>query len=250
VSALAFTIALGLPAAGSLTAWVAAVRGWRTARGQIPQGSDFREVRGRIILLVVLSSTLIVFGLVVSLLLLGEMVSEGAALPAALAYGVPGLLAGLGMSIMYWRGTSTAVASKQAFARVLTLALLPENPAVLGLVVSILLIRSVSNAGVTPHGAYSAWLASALAMIGSIGGLLGAAFAVSSWDFTTQATWPKALVRSARGGYATVVCFALAMAVLGEWLVPLLIVLYFGGGLGIVLFIRARRKGRQRMNPP
>lgn len=195
--------------------------------------------------LVVMPSTLIVFGLVVSFLMLGEAVPDGVAQPAALAYGVPGLLAGLGMAIIYRRGIRAAVASKEEFGRVLPLAVMPETSAIFGLVVSFFLIGGGSDrTGVMLFGAGAVWLVSALSMIGGIGGPLGAWLAASAWDFATKETWPRALARSARGGYVTLACFALAMVFLQEWLVLLFVMLYFGGALalGVVLFLRARHK--------
>ncbi len=202
--------------------------------------------------LVVMPSTLIVLGFVVSLLVLGEAVPDAAAQPAALAYGVPGLLAGLGMAIIYRRGIRAAVASKQEFGWALPLAVTPEASAVFGLVVSFLLIGGGSNRiGVMFFGTEAVWLVSALAMVGSIGGPVGAWLAASAWDFATKETWPKALARSARGGYVTVTCFALAMVFLQEWLVLLFIVVYFGGALavGVLLFLRARHKGLRGTRP-
>ena len=195
-------------------------------------------------LFVVLPTTLIVFGLVGSFLDLGGAVPDAAAYPAALAYGIPGFLAGLGMAIIYRRGTRVAVASKPEFARVLTLAVMPETSAVFGLVVFFFLIGRGSNGtGVILFGTESEWLVSALATVGGIGGPLGARLAASTWDFATRETFPRALVKSAQGGYITVACFALALVLLQEWLVLLLVLVYFGGALalGVLLFLRARR---------
>src|SRR2546425_11286738 len=127
------------------------------------------------ILLVVLPSTLIAFGLVGSLLVLGEAVPEAVAYPAALAYGVPGFLAGLGMAIIYRRGIRVAVASKPDFARVLTLAVMPETSAVFGMAVFFFLIGGGSNgSGSRLFGSEEGGLNSALAMGAGIGGPLGA----------------------------------------------------------------------------
>ena len=202
--------------------------------------------------LIVLPSTLILFGLVVSFLVLGEAVPDTVAQPAALAYGIPGLLSGLGMSIIYRRGIRAAVSSKQEFGRVLPLAVMPETSAIFGLVVSFLLIGGGPlRTGVMLFGTEAVWLASALAMVGGIGGLLGAWLAASGWDFVTTETWPKVLATSARGGYVTAVCFALAMVFLQEWLALLFVLIWFGGALalGLVLFVRARHKRIRSTRP-
>ncbi len=245
MSLLVFTILMGLPTVGALAAWFAAVRSLRTAPARVDPGSSLREARGRTSLLFVLPTTLIVFGLVGSFLELGRAVPDAVAHPAALAYGVPGFLAGLGMAIVYRRGTSVAVAAKPDFARVLLLAVMPETSALFGLVVFFLLIGRGSNwTGFVPFGTEAVWLVSALAMVGGIGGPLGARLAASAWDFATRETWPRALTRSARGGYVTVVSFALVLVLLQGWLILLVGLLYFGGALalGVVLFLRAKHK--------
>jgi F0F1-type ATP synthase membrane subunit c/vacuolar-type H+-ATPase subunit K len=195
-------------------------------------------------LLVVLPTTLIVFGVVGSFLLLGEAVPDAVAYPAALAYGVPGFFAGLGMAIIYRRGIRVAVAAKPDFARVLTLAVMPETSALFGLILFFFLIgRGSKGTGFVPFGTEWAWLVSALATVGGIGGPLGARLAASAWDFATRETFPRALVKSAQGGYVTVACFALALVLLGGWLVLALVLVYFGGALAlsVLLFLRARR---------
>src|SRR3989442_4324978 len=112
---------MGLRTVGALGAWFAALRSLRTAPTRVSPGSGLREARRPMILLVVLPSTLIAFGLVGSLLVLGEAVPEAVADPPALAYGVPGFLAGLGIAIIYRRGVPVAGASKAKFLTVLTL---------------------------------------------------------------------------------------------------------------------------------
>lgn len=248
MSLLVFVILMGFPTVGALTAWVAALRSLRTARGQIPPGSDARGARGRLATLLVLPSTLILFGLVVPSLVLGETIPDSVAEPAALAYGVPSLLAGLGMAIIYWRGIPAAVASNQGFGRVLPLAVTPGTSAVLGLVVSFFLIGVGTNfLSVPAVRAETAWLASLLAMVAGLGGPLGAWLAASAWDFKTKETWPRALAQSRRGDYVTALGFALAMVVLGEWLIVVLIAVYFAAtlALGSARLMRARRKRLQ-----
>jgi len=236
---------MGLPTSGAFAAWAVGLRSWRRARDRIPPGLEVREARGRMIPLVVLPTTLIVYGLVVSLLVLGETVPDVVAQPAALAYGVPGLLSGLGMAIVYRRGIPAAVASKQGFGRVLPLVVIPEASAVFGLVVSFFLIgRGSDPAGVPRFGVETVWPASAMSMFGGVGGPVGARLAASAWDFETAEAWAIALAKGTRGGIFTMGCFGLAMAVLGEWLIVLLLVLYFGVTLafGLVLFVRVRRR--------
>lgn len=252
MSLLVFIILIGFPAVGALPAWVVAFRSWRTAHGQFLPGSDVRETRGRLVPLLLLPATLVVFGLVVSTLLLGETIPDSVAEPAALAYGIPSLLTGMGMAIIYRRGIPAAVASREMFGRVMPLALVPETAAMFGLVVSFLLIGGGSNpAGVSPFGVDATWLASALVMVGGVGAPVGAWLASSTWNFQTKETWPKALTRSSRGCYITVGAFAIAMALLGGWFIVLLLVLYFGGvlALGGVLFIRIRRERLRRIAP-
>ena len=193
----------------------------------------------------VMPSTLIVYGLVVSLVVLGESVPNTVAVPSAFSYGVPGLLAGLGMAIIYRHGVRAAVASREEFGRVVVLAVMPQFSAVLGLMVSFLLIGGGSNGtGFILFGTGAIWLVSALAMLGGLGGPAGAWLAASAWDFATTTTWPKALVGSARGGLLAIACFALAMTFLSDWRLLALVVAWFGGSLtlAVVLYLTARHK--------
>lgn len=245
MSLFTFIMLMGLPAAGAGLAWAAVLRAWREVDLRTLPGSNGREARGRAIPFVVLPTILIVFGLVVTLLLLGRAVPDSLALPAALAYAVPALLSGVGMAIIGRRGLLAAAASKQGFGRVLPLAVMPQTAAVFGLVVSFFVIGlSAGSSGSPSLRAEMSWLAALLTMAGGVGAPLGAQLAASAWDFETIVTWPKALSRSARGGYLTIVSFTIAMAVLGEWFMVLLMVLYFGGtfAFGLLLFMRARRR--------
>ncbi len=233
-----------VPTVGALTAWSVALRAWRESRAQLLSTPEGRDARGRVFPFAVLPTTPIVFGLVVSFLVLGETLPDSVAWPAAFAYAIPGMLSGIGMALIYRRGILAASASNEGFRRVMPLAVSPQTPAMFGLVVSFLLIGSGSNpASASPVGAVTAWLASAFVMAGAIGGPWGAWLAVSSWDFKTAETWPLALARSGHGGYVTAACFAVALAILGEWLLVLLVVLYSAGivALGLVRFARIRR---------
>ena len=204
------------------------------------------------IALTVLPIPLLVFGLVLLLLLFGEEVPETMAQPAALAYGVPAFLSGTGIAIIYTRIFTPTVFTKEGYGRVMPLAVMPLTSAIFGLVISFLLIGGASNpAKSTAWTTDTVWLASALSMIGGIGGPVSAWFAVSTWDFKTMETWPRALAKSARGGYLTVVCLTVALALLREWLLLLFMVLYFGAiiAFGIGLFFRARHKRLRGMRP-
>jgi len=240
-----FLIVIGSPAIGALIAWFAALRSWRSLTLGVSAGSAFRESRRLLVPLLVLPSTLIVYGLVVSLSVLGEDVPDTVALPSAFSYGVPGLLAGLGTAVIYRQGVRAAVASTQDFARVLVLAVMPQVSAVFGLIVAFLLIGGGSGRiGDRLFGTDAQWLVSALAMVGGFGGPAGAWLAASAWDFATTKTWPRALVRSARGGLFAIACFAIAMIFLSDWLILAFVVAWFGGTLvlGLILYMTARHK--------
>lgn len=249
---LAYVVLLVFPSVGVLAAYAAALRSWRRVRTRTSPSPDVRGLRGKMIALMALPTPLLLFGLVLLFLLFGEEVPETITQAAVLAYGVPAFLSGIGVAIIYTRGFTPTLFTKDGYGRVIPLAVMPLTSAVFGLVISFLFIGSASNlAKSTPWPADTVWLASALSMIGGIGGPVGAWFAVSAWDFKTKETWPKAVAWSGRGGYVTVVCFTLAMAVLGYWLLVLFVVLYFGATivLGIALFFRARHKRLQGMRP-
>lgn len=242
---LVLIILLGLPAVGALLAWFAALRSWHVARSRISSDLEARGARGRLMIFVVLPATQILFGLVIFFLVLGENIPDATSVPAALASGGPGLFAGLGMSLIFRRGIGLAVMSKRGFARVLTLAVIPSMSAMFGVVVSFFLIGGGSmTVGAASFGLEVTWTAAALAVVGAIGGLLSAWLASSSWDFRTMELWPKALIRSGWGELITGATFGVAMAVLGQWLISLLLVVYLGGslGLGVLRYQRARRR--------
>src|SRR2546425_5499762 len=200
-------------------------------------------MRRRLVPLLVMPSSLIVYGLVVSLIVLGEDVPDTVALPSAFSYGVPGLLAGLGTAVIYRQGVRAAVASSQDFGRVLVLAVMPQFSAVSGVIVAFLLIGGGSGRiGDILFGTDVHWLVSALALVGGFGGPAGAWLAASAWGFATTKTWPKALVKSARGGLFAIACFALAIIFLSDWLILAFLVAWFRGtlGLGLILFMTAR----------
>ena len=243
MSTLVFSIVIGFPAIGALAAWFAALRSWRSLTLGVSGGSALPEMRRRLVPLLVMPSTLIVYGLVVSLIVLGEDVPDTVALPSAFSYGVPGLLAGLGTAVIYRLGVRSAVASTQDFGRVLVLAVMPQVSALFGLIVAFLLVGGGSSrVGDMLFGTDAPWLVSALAMVGGFGGPAGAWLAASAWDFATTRTWPRALVRSARGGLFAIACFALAIIFLSDWLILAFVVAWFGGTLvlGLILYMRAR----------
>ena len=245
MSTLVFSIVIGFPAIGALAAWFAALRSWRSLTLGVSGGSALPEMRRRLVPLLVMPSSLIMYGLVVSLIVLGEAVPDTVALPSALSYGVPGLLAGLGTAVIYRQGVRAAVASTQDFGRVLVLAVMPQFSAVCGLIVAFLLIGGGSGRiGDVLFGRDAQWLVSTLAMVGGFGGPAGAWLAASAWDFATTKTWPRALVRSARGGLFGITCFALAIIFLSDWLILAFVVAWFGGTvvLGLILYMTAKHK--------
>ncbi len=216
---------------------------------QLPVGPEGLLARRRIAALVALPATLIVFGVVIFFLTLDTTVSDTSLLPAVLAYAVPGCLAGMGMAILFWRGIPTAAVSKPIFGRFMPLAVLPETSAVFGLVVAFFLLGAREPpTGSLPYSEPTTWLTSALSMAGGIGGPLDAWLAASSWDFRTLETWPRVLSSSTRGSFVSFVALGLTMVVLGEWLVALLLIAYFGGVslVALAATARARRKRKRQ----
>ncbi len=253
MSSAVAVLPLGLSSLGAAAAWVVAFRAWWAVRPQIPSGPEGREARGRLITMMILPTTLVLFGLVILLLMLGERVSDAQALPAGLSSGVPGLLSGVGMAMTYRRAISAAATSKQMFGRALPLVTTADTAAIFGTLVSVLLVGGGSHPTATSiAGLDSAWMATVFSMAGGVSAPLGAWFAVSSWDFKTEKLWPRALTRSGNSGYVSVAFFALSMVVLGQWLIVLLLVLLIGVALalGLALLFRARRKGQKVTNPP
>jgi len=244
VSLLVFIILIGFPTVGALAAWTAALRSSERPPAEIPPIPDVRKPRTRMFPVLLLPGTLILLGLAGALVVLGETTPDAVALPAALAYGVPGLLTGVGMAIIYRQGLPPANAPRQAFGRFLTLALIPETSAVFGLVISMLVLGGGRSVGATAGETTRAWLASTFTMVGGFGAPLGAWLATSALDLTTATAFTTTLTRSTWGSTLSWVCIVLAMAALGEWLVVILMVVYFGAlaALGLALFMRGRRK--------
>ncbi len=239
-------ISLGLPAAGALVAWAVALHAWRAARSHLPLHPEGRQARGRVITLILMPTFLILFGFVILSLVLGEQVPDATAWPAALSYGVPGLLSGVGMAIIYHRGVAAAAASNRGFGHVMSLAAMSGNAGVSGAIVSLLLITGGSNSARVPWlGLDPRWLAAMLSMVGSLGGPMGSWLAASEWDFRTAETWPRVRTKATRVGILMAALLVFALVVLNEWLIVLLLVLLFGVFPLVAWFARARRRRQQ-----
>ncbi len=174
------------------------------------------EVRARLRILLVHIITLVVFAFLLMALLSGPRAGE---LPnpvqeaAAMAYGVPALLAGVGFALLYLQAVPAIVERPELFGKVLNFAVLPENAAVFGLIVAFLLTGLPLQEGASSTAVEAARRAAIYISIGGLGAPLAAIAARRGWDFKTPERWFKALVITAAASQPLLIGF-LVLAVL------------------------------------
>lgn len=212
-SALVYLFLVGFPSIGVLAAWLVALRSLRAARASrvsTPEG----EVPGAVMMFLVLPASLLLFSL--SLLFLFAGRSYDTSLTAAfefgaMAYGLPALLAGFGIAIVYHKGVGSGVGNRELFSQTFTTAAMPVTPAIFGLMISLLILGPVSHYAGEPQAIVDwAMRAAFYISMGGLGAPLGAFLAASAWDFKSRDAWIPALFRALPGEVVSIVSFILA----------------------------------------
>lgn len=138
VSLLTYILALGLPSLGAISAWIAIIMSIKSikSRDGVPSTPDLPA--SKLMPFFMHSSTLIIFGFVIVTLLYSPKVqlSDSVEEFIAMTYGITGVFAGLGFTIVYYRGIGRIVKAPELFGRVLIVGILPETSALLGLIVA------------------------------------------------------------------------------------------------------------------
>jgi len=196
VADLILVYTLGLPALGSLTAILAIMvsRGHATEQ-MAPEAK--RRFRGQFMVLGQSASIPMLFGVAMYMLLIGRIAAKP--LPqlewAALAYGVPGMMAGFGMAIIYLPGLKHMVLDTRIFILIVVVSALPLTAANFGFAAAFL-IRGASPSD--PSSLAALIEASRLASLFMAGTSLvvpAMAYAiVMTWRFESRERWKKAIV--------------------------------------------------------
>lgn len=131
---------------------------------------------------------------------------------SALAYGIAGLLAGIGIAIVYWRGAGAAAVHQTQFRPVLALSALPETAELVGFSFAFILLGYARNlpAGIAviPPGAQ---VAAILIGIGSLGAPMMSVLAMSAYDLQSKVSWKKGLRRASIASWFPLVFLVLAL---------------------------------------
>lgn len=222
-SAATLLYLIGFPLAGVALAESAALASWRSAMSAgAPNPPEMAQgLRSRLRIFLVYPATLAVFALVVLELGLGRgsgVVPDELLGSAAIAYGVPALMAGVGYAIIYSDGAAGTVKRPEIFPKVLIFLALVEVAAVFGLIVSIQILGKAGFPGAAELKLIDASRRAALFMAaGGIGAPLGALVARATWDFATPDRWPRSVLWSALSAEGPYVAgLVLSVLALGE----------------------------------
>jgi F0F1-type ATP synthase membrane subunit c/vacuolar-type H+-ATPase subunit K len=186
---------LGLPAVGALIALYAAMSSLREARERVLDLHAIRISDARVVVLLSVLATPLVFGFVLLVTYIGiegNPLPADVALAAGQAFGIPALLLGIGYAILFLKGVGAAVLKQDTFVRTLVMAATIEVVIVFALIVSLTMLSAASP---PPFGFVEAARTSSLYMMaGGTAAPMGAAVARRMWDFESSETWLKALI--------------------------------------------------------
>lgn len=202
-----------LPVAGALAAWLAIWRQLHVAKRQ-HSAEALRALRGKVVVLGVLPSTLLLFAFAVAFLyLLGPRPVGGAFLTyGGMAYGIPALLTGLGQAIVYHRGLPSMVRNERIFGRLVVGSVFPEVVVEFGFAVSFLILGL--SRGPSPEDLVNAGRAALLVSVGALAAPASAIAFVRTWDWESLPGFRRAVAFSAAVLVVPAVFFALALLAL------------------------------------
>lgn len=208
--------AIGLPALGALAAVVAGWVSWGQATESMAPAAR-RLLRGRLLVLLSIGWTEILFGLSLFILLLGRVgaVPDARLEWAALAYGVPGMMACFSFAIIYLPGIRHIVRAPADFGRLVVINVLPETAALFGFAAGFLILGPrTSDPGSVPLSVEAARNSALYMISGSFVAPLMAWAMVSVWKFESLDLWKKAIRVGAGINMILLVTFALAFLAL------------------------------------
>jgi len=136
---------------------------------------------------------------------------------AAMAYGIPSLLSGIGTGIVFSRGISKAIQDDKLFSRVLVYVMHPLTAAVFGFVISFLILGHILPFSLVPEPPHSgitvesAWRAAIFSSIGGIAAPFSAILSTSYRDAWQPRGMGRALIRSTIGESVCIVFLLLAL---------------------------------------
>ena len=148
ISALTPGFLLGMPLVGAVIAIAAALYSYESANesGSAPAHSNLSP--GRLIVFLILPVFLVMLSLPLWMLVQGKArydIESSIVEAAAMAYGVPSLLAGIGMAIVMAKGIGKAIQDGKLFARVLVYVVRPLTPALFGLVIFFMILGLIPS---------------------------------------------------------------------------------------------------------
>jgi len=200
VSMLVHPFLLGLPSLGTAIALAAAFVSSRSAKSEEPSRKQPERTPNPMIVCAMLPIALVLFGFVLDFIYSGD---SGEAIPVSIlesgsmAYGVPSLLAGIGIGIVYIKSIGRVVQDQRLLSRMLVFAMHPLTVAIFGLFIAFL---SLSRASDWTGGAQSfiepAWRASIYMSIGGTAAPLSAMLSTSSDQAWRPEGFGRAVVRS------------------------------------------------------
>lgn len=208
--------ALGLPAIGMTIALSLGLVSWSSTTESMTTKAR-RLLTGRLLVLLQISVIPGLFGVAIYILYLGRIDDLPAAQIewGALAYGFPGMMAGLAHGIVFHRGVAHAMTTPRDFGPTVVLSVLPGTAALFGLSLSFLILGQTSAGPASARAVVEAARQSALYMSGGSLAVPAMAYAmVRAWNFRSLETWRKALLVGAALDAIVLVGFALSFLAL------------------------------------
>ncbi len=214
VSTLVHLFLLGLPALGAAIAVAAAFVSFRGAKSDAPTQTQPNHTPNPMLVFATLPIALVLLGLALEFIYIG---SSGEGLPSSIlesgsmAYGIPSLLAGIGVGIVCLRGVGRVVRDQRLLGRVLSYAVHPLTAALFGLVMSFMILSRASNwVGGAQLFIEPAWRASLYMSIGGISAPLSAVLSTSYEQAWRPEGFGRAIVLSTAGETVCIIFLLLA----------------------------------------
>jgi len=214
VSTLVHLFLLGLPALGATIAMVSAFVSYRSAKSEATARTQPNQTPNPMLVFAMFPTALVLFGLALEFIYSGDL---GGRLPSSIlesgsmAYGIPSLLAGIGVGIVCLRGVGRVVRDQSLLGRVLVYAIHPLTVAVFGLVMSFMILSRASDwTGGAQLFIEPAWRASLYVSIGGISAPLSAVLSTSYEQAWRPEGFGRAIVRSTAGETVCIIFLLLA----------------------------------------